>query len=117
MNNLARVEEHPMVAEPSPASDPFVRIEGLTVTFTGGRKPVRAVGGVDLDVQRGEVIALARAVVTSGGSTPASITGVTSALNSRCHSGPCGRSQNRTDRYRSQVVAWATSCSNVVRNA
>ena len=36
----------------------FVDIRNLTVTFTGGRKPVRAVGGVDLQVQRGEVVAL-----------------------------------------------------------
>jgi peptide/nickel transport system ATP-binding protein len=39
-------------------SDPYVDIRNLTVTFTGGRKPVRAVGGVDLQVQRGEVVAL-----------------------------------------------------------
>ena len=37
---------------------PFVDIRGLTVTFTGGRQPVQAVGGVDLQVQRGEVVAL-----------------------------------------------------------
>ena len=37
---------------------PFVDIQNLTVTFTGGRKPVHAVGGVDLQVQRGEVVAL-----------------------------------------------------------
>jgi peptide/nickel transport system ATP-binding protein len=41
------------------ASDaPFVDIRDLQVTFTGGRQPVRAVGGVDLQVQRGEVVAL-----------------------------------------------------------
>ncbi len=39
-------------------SAPYVDIRNLTVTFTGGRKPVRAVGGVDLQVQRGEVVAL-----------------------------------------------------------
>ncbi len=39
-------------------SEAFVDIRNLTVTFTGGRKPVRAVGGVDLQVQRGEVVAL-----------------------------------------------------------
>jgi len=39
-------------------TDPYVDIRNLTVTFTGGRKPVRAVGGVDLQVQRGEVVAL-----------------------------------------------------------
>ena len=39
-------------------SEAFVDIQNLTVTFTGGRKPVRAVGGVDLQVQRGEVVAL-----------------------------------------------------------
>ena len=37
---------------------PFVDIQNLKVTFTGGRKPVPAVGGVDLQVQRGEVVAL-----------------------------------------------------------
>jgi peptide/nickel transport system ATP-binding protein len=40
------------------ATAPYVDIRKLTVTFTGGRKPVRAVGGVDLQVQRGEVVAL-----------------------------------------------------------
>jgi peptide/nickel transport system ATP-binding protein len=37
---------------------PFVDIQNLTVTFTGGRRPVQAVGGVDLQVKRGEVVAL-----------------------------------------------------------
>jgi len=37
---------------------PFIDIRDLTVTFTGGRKPVRAVSGVNLSVQRGEVVAL-----------------------------------------------------------
>jgi peptide/nickel transport system ATP-binding protein len=41
-----------------PTEAPFVDIQGLTVTFTGGRKPVQAVGGVDLQVRRGEVVAL-----------------------------------------------------------
>jgi peptide/nickel transport system ATP-binding protein len=36
----------------------FVDIQNLTVTFTGGRRPVQAVGGVDLQVKRGEVVAL-----------------------------------------------------------
>jgi peptide/nickel transport system ATP-binding protein len=36
----------------------FVDIQNLHVTFTGGRKPVQAVSGVDLRVQRGEVVAL-----------------------------------------------------------
>ncbi len=39
-------------------SAPFVDIQGLTVTFTGGRRPVHAVSGVDLQVDRGEVVAL-----------------------------------------------------------
>ena len=38
--------------------EPFVDIRNLTVTFTGARKPVHAVGGVDLQVKRGEVVAL-----------------------------------------------------------
>ena len=37
---------------------PLVDVRGLRVTFTGGRKPVQAVNGVDLQVQRGEVLAL-----------------------------------------------------------
>jgi peptide/nickel transport system ATP-binding protein len=39
-------------------SEPIVRIEDLTVTFTGGAKPVRAVAGVDLTLNRGETLAL-----------------------------------------------------------
>ena len=40
------------------APAPIVDIRSLTVTFTGGRKPVSAVNGVDLRVERGEVVAL-----------------------------------------------------------
>ncbi|MFZ4652639.1 MAG: ABC transporter ATP-binding protein [Rubrivivax sp.] len=40
------------------AAAALVDIQGLTVTFIGGRAPVRAVDGVDLRVQRGEVVAL-----------------------------------------------------------
>jgi len=36
----------------------FVDIRNLSVTFTGGRKPVKAVSGVNLKVNRGEVVAL-----------------------------------------------------------
>jgi peptide/nickel transport system ATP-binding protein len=39
-------------------SDDVLAIEGLSVTFTGGAKPVRAVDGVDLQLKRGEVVAL-----------------------------------------------------------
>ena len=42
----------------APASDCFLEIKQLHVTFTGGKKPVKAVSGVDLRVQRGEVVAL-----------------------------------------------------------
>ena len=38
--------------------DPYVTIEDLNVTFTGGARPVKAVNGVDLRVNRGEVAAL-----------------------------------------------------------
>ncbi len=38
--------------------DKILRVEQLSVTFTGGTKPVRAVDNVDLDVARGEVLAL-----------------------------------------------------------
>ena len=37
---------------------PVLEIEKLRVTFTGGAKPVRAVDGVDLTLERGEVVAL-----------------------------------------------------------
>ena len=39
-------------------SSPYVSIENLNVTFTGGARPVKAVNGVDLRVNRGEVVAL-----------------------------------------------------------
>ena len=37
---------------------PYVDIQNLNVTFTGGPRPVKAVNGVDLRVNRGEVVAL-----------------------------------------------------------
>ena len=37
---------------------PFVDIRDLTVTFIGGKSPVKAVNGVTLAVNRGEVVAL-----------------------------------------------------------
>jgi peptide/nickel transport system ATP-binding protein len=43
-----------MIMEPQA----FVEIQNLQVTFAGGRRPVQAVNGVDLQVQRGEVVAL-----------------------------------------------------------
>lgn len=42
----------------STSTEPLVRLRDLNVTFTGGRKPVRAVNGVSLDVRQGEVVAL-----------------------------------------------------------
>jgi peptide/nickel transport system ATP-binding protein len=39
-------------------AESFVQVQNLHVTFTGGKRPVHAVGGVDLAVQRGEVVAL-----------------------------------------------------------
>ena len=39
----------------STSAEPLVRLRDLHVTFTGGRKPVRAVNGVSLDVRQGEV--------------------------------------------------------------
>ena len=45
-----------------PTTEPLVRIRDLRVTFAGGPsskgRPVQAVNGVSLDVQRGEVVAL-----------------------------------------------------------
>jgi peptide/nickel transport system ATP-binding protein len=40
------------------AADPILDIAALTVTFTAGAKPVRALDGVDLALARGEVVAL-----------------------------------------------------------
>ncbi|HEX9462682.1 MAG TPA: ABC transporter ATP-binding protein, partial [Alphaproteobacteria bacterium] len=40
------------------AADPIVDVRGLTVDFSGGPRPVRAVAGVDLALARGEVLAL-----------------------------------------------------------
>jgi peptide/nickel transport system ATP-binding protein len=40
------------------AAEPMVSLRDLSVVFSGGRKPVHAVSGVSLDVQRGEVVAL-----------------------------------------------------------
>ena len=39
-------------------NDILVNINNLSVTFTAGRKPVRAVDGVNLQIRRGEVVAL-----------------------------------------------------------
>jgi peptide/nickel transport system ATP-binding protein len=48
-----------MTQLPSAASgSPILDISNLSVTFTGGAKPVRAVDGVDLKLNRGEVVAL-----------------------------------------------------------
>ena len=46
------------MSTPSDKPGSILRVENLSVTFTGGAKPVRAVDGVDLDVKRGEVVAL-----------------------------------------------------------
>lgn len=40
------------------AAEPMVSLRDLCVTFSGGRKPVHAVSGVSLAVQRSEVVAL-----------------------------------------------------------
>jgi peptide/nickel transport system ATP-binding protein len=40
------------------STEPMVRLRDLSVTFSGGRRPVHAVSGVSLEVRRGEVVAL-----------------------------------------------------------
>jgi peptide/nickel transport system ATP-binding protein len=40
------------------SGEPVLAIRGLTVTFGGGAKPVRALDGVDLSLGKGEVVAL-----------------------------------------------------------
>lgn len=47
-----------MMPSPSVAAAPIIDIRNLTVTFTGGHRPVHAVNGVDLRLERGEVLAL-----------------------------------------------------------
>ena len=42
----------------TPQERPFVDVRNLRITFTGGKKTVEAVNGVDLQVKRGEVVAL-----------------------------------------------------------
>ena len=44
--------------KPDTSTPAYVDIRQLHVTFTGGKKPVQAVSGVDLLVLRGEVFAL-----------------------------------------------------------
>lgn len=46
------------MTEQQSKGDTILGIETLSVTFTGGNKPVRAVDSVDLAVRRGEVVAL-----------------------------------------------------------
>jgi peptide/nickel transport system ATP-binding protein len=40
------------------AASPIVKVDGLTVDFVGGDRPVRAVAGVDLMLRPGEALAL-----------------------------------------------------------
>ena len=46
------------MSQPDSQPTTLVDIRDLHVTFTGGRRPVRAVDGVSLSVARGEVVAL-----------------------------------------------------------
>lgn len=52
------VSRPPVESALSGAPDVMVDLQDLRVTFTGGARPVRAVDGVTLQVQRGEVVAL-----------------------------------------------------------
>jgi peptide/nickel transport system ATP-binding protein len=45
-------------ANHTPAHEPLVSLRDLRVVFNGGRRPVQAVNGVDLEVARGETVAL-----------------------------------------------------------
>ena len=47
-----------LLAASSCVPEPMVSLRDLSVTFSGGRRPVQAVSGVSLDVRRGEVVAL-----------------------------------------------------------
>lgn len=46
------------MSEVATKTETLVQIEDLSVTFTAGKKPVRAVDGVNLSVKSGEVVAL-----------------------------------------------------------
>ncbi|MDR6213685.1 ABC transporter ATP-binding protein [Paracidovorax wautersii] len=56
--NLSVSTSPASAAAPDPAGEPVVHVRDLSVTFTGGRKPVQAVSGVSVDVRRGETVAL-----------------------------------------------------------
>ncbi len=45
-------------AQPRPASEPLLRVRGLTTRFPAPGGPVTVVDGVDLDIRRGETFAL-----------------------------------------------------------
>ena len=60
----------------SSANAPLVDIRNLTVRFTRGARPVDAVNGVDLAIQRGEVVAL---ITRSGQDTYSTDFGVVQA--------------------------------------
>lgn len=51
-------QHRPSASQEAANQRPFVEIKQLKVTFTGGKRPVEAVNGVDLRVRRGEVVAL-----------------------------------------------------------
>jgi peptide/nickel transport system ATP-binding protein len=58
MNSAQTTNQTVTDAHESPAQELYVDIRNLSVTFTGGRQPVKAVSGVNLRVNRGEVVAL-----------------------------------------------------------
>jgi peptide/nickel transport system ATP-binding protein len=56
---MSQTTNHPpSTSQEADNQRPFVDVKQLRVTFTGGKKPVEAVNGVDLKVRRGEVVAL-----------------------------------------------------------
>ena len=44
------------MSDPAPNADPLVTVRDLTVQFTGGPAPMRAVNGVSFELARGEVL-------------------------------------------------------------
>ena len=50
--------EHPALASDEAAQDLVLEVEGLTVSFPGLFKTVKAVRGIDLNVRRGEILGL-----------------------------------------------------------
>lgn len=55
---MNRLSEHTSMTEESPVSEPVYRVRGLTKLYGTGEAEVRALGGVDLELYKGELVVL-----------------------------------------------------------